>query len=89
MFEASRRAKGRGRIGEKGLGIVTATIVLAAVVAGTGAVGFVVLDALGGSHSTTTSVHQCSPPTLPQCSDPPKTAGTVAHVGALEGDIVR
>jgi len=69
MEAAERKKTRRGRFEHQGgLGVVSAAVVLAVVVAGAGAAGFVVLSALGANHSSTSSVHQCSPPGLPQCS---------------------
>jgi hypothetical protein len=71
-----RVANGR-RMGRGGLGVVSAAVVLAAVVAGAGAAGFVVLSAFGANHSSTSTVHDCSPPTLPQCRGIQNTTGQV------------
>lgn len=53
------------KIDRKGLGPLTAAIVLAGFVVAVGAVGFVVLNAV--SHSSSSTVQSCSPPSAPQC----------------------
>jgi len=58
----SRRGTNRN-----GLTVVSAAVVMAGIVIAVGAVGFVVLNAVGATHSHESSSTSCSPPNLPQC----------------------
>lgn len=88
-MNAESKRVGRVRRGARGgLPVLTATAVLAAVVVGAGVVGYVVLDAIGASHASSATVHQCYPPNRPQCTGSDNaSAGASSSAVGLPGAV--
>lgn len=88
MNEWNGRGARKKRTIGRGLTAVAATLVLVGVVVGVGATGYVVLELV--SHSTSSSAHTCSPSGSPQCAD--RTHAVTEAVGsgvALAGEAMR
>jgi hypothetical protein len=75
-----RRARGRA-----GLTPVTAAIILGAVVLGAGAVSYVVLSAVSGSGTHSSTVHSCYPAKAPQCTGAGNTSGASYRQAVVVG----
>lgn len=85
-----RRIPVRRGLGRRGMSPTTAAVIFVVTIVAVGAVGYVVLNAVGtGGKSTSTS---CSPSTAPQCGGPAKSSTVVAapaHLSELSSHSLR
>lgn len=70
------------RRSSRGLEPVAAAVVIAVVVAATGAAGYVVLSEFDHGSTASTQEHSCRPASSPLCGGPANTTGIGVPVGA-------
>jgi hypothetical protein len=69
MSEVKERLRRRRQLGRRGLGAISAAIVMAGVIAAVGVVSYVSLNSMNQVETSSSSIHSCTPPHAPQCQD--------------------
>lgn len=84
MNEGKEGARTRRKHGRMGMAPLGAAIVLAGVVLIVGAVGYVALDAVGQSETSSSTVQSCTPSSAPECGHGNSTGEIVVLGGSAQ-----